>query len=165
MIERPHPVPHPPRLTRTLVLVGLMGAGKTSVGKRLAALLGVRFIDSDAEIVQAAGMTIPEIFARLGEPAFRDGERRVIARLEHGQKVQRRFVADASHELRSPLATIATGLELLSRGADRVPGDVPLPALRQQGRPHPHRAPAGGPARYRGSNDRQGQPRAARVQP
>jgi shikimate kinase len=81
MIERPHPAPHPPRLTRTLVLVGLMGAGKTSVGKRLAALLGVRFIDSDAEIALAAGMTIPEIFARLGEPAFRDGERRVIARL------------------------------------------------------------------------------------
>ena len=58
-----------------------MGAGKTSVGKRLAALLGVPFIDSDAEIVEAAGMTIPEIFATLGEPAFRDGERRVIARL------------------------------------------------------------------------------------
>ena len=70
-----------PRLARTLVLVGLMGAGKTSVGKRLAAYLGVGFTDSDAEIAQAAGMSIPEIFATLGEPAFRDGERRVIARL------------------------------------------------------------------------------------
>jgi shikimate kinase len=83
MIERPHPTPGPaaPRLTRPLVLVGLMGAGKTSVGKRLAHLLGVPFVDSDAEIAEAAGMSIPEIFARLGEPAFRDGERRVIARL------------------------------------------------------------------------------------
>lgn len=70
-----------PRLRRPLVLVGLMGAGKTCVGKRLAQHLGVGFVDSDAEIERAAGMGIPEIFARLGEPAFRDGERRVIARL------------------------------------------------------------------------------------
>jgi shikimate kinase len=69
------------RLTRPLVLVGLMGAGKTSVGKRLAALLAVPFTDSDSSIVEAAGMSIPEIFASLGEAAFRDGERRVIARL------------------------------------------------------------------------------------
>jgi shikimate kinase len=89
MIEPPQPSPDrappastsAPRLNRTLVLVGLMGAGKTSVGKRLAALLGVGFTDSDAEIVAAAGMSILEIFATLGEPAFRDGERRVIARL------------------------------------------------------------------------------------
>ncbi|MER2508381.1 MAG: shikimate kinase [Amaricoccus sp.] len=83
MIERPAPLPVTcaPRLTRTLVLVGLMGAGKTSVGKRLAQLLEVDFTDSDAEIERAAGMTVPEIFARLGEAAFRDGERRVISRL------------------------------------------------------------------------------------
>ena len=82
MIEPPHPPPAaPPRLVRTLALVGLMGAGKTSVGKRLALLLGVPFVDSDHEIAEAAGMSIPEIFASLGEPAFRDGERRVIARL------------------------------------------------------------------------------------
>jgi shikimate kinase len=87
MIEPPMPAVQPAaspqrrRLVRSVVLVGLMGAGKTSVGKRLAALLGVGFTDSDAEIVAAAGMTIPEIFATLGEPAFRDGERRVIARL------------------------------------------------------------------------------------
>lgn len=75
------PVALPLQLSRTLVLVGLMGAGKTSVGKRLAALLGVPFNDSDAQVVEAAGMSIPEIFASLGEPAFRDGERRVISRL------------------------------------------------------------------------------------
>jgi shikimate kinase len=68
-------------LNRTLVLVGLMGAGKTSVGKRLATLLDVPFVDSDTEIVQAASMTIPEIFEMYGEQGFRDGERRVIARL------------------------------------------------------------------------------------
>jgi shikimate kinase len=77
----PNRVPAVPRLQRTLVLVGLMGAGKTSVGKRLASLLSVPFTDSDAEIATAAGMSIPEIFETLGEPAFRDGERRVIARL------------------------------------------------------------------------------------
>ncbi len=85
MIEPPKSIPNrapvAPRLARTLVLVGLMGAGKTSVGKRLATLLGVPFTDSDVEIATAAGMSIPEIFATLGEPAFRDGERRVIARL------------------------------------------------------------------------------------
>lgn len=66
---------------RTLVLVGLMGAGKSSVGRRLATRLALPFTDADHEIEAAAGMTISEIFARHGEPAFRDGERRVIARL------------------------------------------------------------------------------------
>lgn len=69
------------RLRRTVVLVGLMGAGKTSVGKRLAALLGAGFVDSDHAIEEAAAMTIPEIFAAFGEADFRAGERRVIARL------------------------------------------------------------------------------------
>jgi shikimate kinase/3-dehydroquinate synthase len=66
---------------RSVVLVGMMGAGKTSVGKRLAVRLGLDFIDADAAIEAAAGLTIPEIFARHGEPHFRDGERRVISRL------------------------------------------------------------------------------------
>lgn len=66
---------------RSIVLVGIMGSGKTSVGKRLAARLGLDFVDADAEIETAAGMTISEIFARDGEAYFRDGERRVIARL------------------------------------------------------------------------------------
>ena len=69
----------PPR--RTVALVGLMGAGKTSIGRRLAQRLGLPFIDADAEIEAAAGMSIEEIFQRHGEAAFRDGERRVIARL------------------------------------------------------------------------------------
>jgi shikimate kinase len=69
------------KLDKTLVLVGMMGAGKTSVGRRLASALGVPFRDADAEIELAAGCTINEIFERFGEPAFRAGERKVIARL------------------------------------------------------------------------------------
>lgn len=67
--------------TRSVVLVGMMGAGKSSVGKRLARRLGLPFADADTEIEQAAGMTVAEIFTHHGEPAFRDGEKRVIARL------------------------------------------------------------------------------------
>lgn len=69
---------------RSVVLIGLMGAGKTSIGRRLAARLGLPFRDADAEIELAAGRTIPELFARFGEPEFRDGERRVIRRLLAG---------------------------------------------------------------------------------
>jgi len=69
---------------RAIVLVGLMGAGKSMVGRRLAVRLGLPFFDSDPEIEAAAGETIEEIFANRGEPAFRDGERRVIARLLGG---------------------------------------------------------------------------------
>ena len=69
------------RLVRPVVMIGLMGAGKSSVGLKLAELLGAEFCDSDAEIERAANMTVPEIFATYGEPPFRDGERRVIARL------------------------------------------------------------------------------------
>jgi shikimate kinase len=71
----------PFRASRTIALVGLMGAGKTSIGRRLAQRLGLPFLDADAEIEAAAGTTIEEIFRRHGEMAFRDGERRVIARL------------------------------------------------------------------------------------
>ena len=73
------------RIDRTVVLVGLMGAGKSCVGRRLAARLGLDFIDSDVEFEAAAGCTIAEYFARHGENAFRDGERRVIARLMEGK--------------------------------------------------------------------------------
>ncbi len=64
-----------------LVLIGLMGAGKTSVGKKLADCLGVGFLDADTEIEIAAGMTIAEIFEKFGEEYFREGERKVIERL------------------------------------------------------------------------------------
>ena len=67
--------------SRSAVLVGMMGAGKSSVGRRLAARLCLPFVDADSEIEAAAGMTIPEIFAKHGEPYFRAGEARVIARL------------------------------------------------------------------------------------
>jgi shikimate kinase len=66
---------------RAVVLVGLMGAGKSTVGRRLAEKLGLPFIDADHEIEAAAGKSIPEIFADHGEAYFRDGERKVIARL------------------------------------------------------------------------------------
>jgi shikimate kinase len=69
---------------RPITLVGLMGVGKTSIGKRLAARLGLSFVDADAEIEVACGMSITEIFERFGEAHFRDGERRVIARLIDG---------------------------------------------------------------------------------
>lgn len=67
--------------SRSLVLVGLMGCGKSSVGRRLATVLELPFVDADDEIERAAGKTIPEIFETYGEPYFRDGERRVIARI------------------------------------------------------------------------------------
>ena len=73
---------------RSVVLVGMMGAGKSSIGRRLAGRLGIPFIDADAEIEKAAGMSISEIFSAHGEPYFRAGETRVIARLlESGPQV------------------------------------------------------------------------------
>ena len=73
---------------RSIVLVGMMGAGKSSIGRRLAGRLGIPFIDADTEIESAAGMTISEIFDKHGEPYFRAGEKRVIARLlDNGPQV------------------------------------------------------------------------------
>ncbi len=68
-------------LKKHLVLVGLMGAGKSAIGRRVATAIGARFLDADREIELAAGMKIPDIFDSRGEAEFRDGERRVIARL------------------------------------------------------------------------------------
>ena len=70
-----------PLRARTITLVGLMGVGKSSVGRRLANALDLPFKDADVEIEAAAGRSIPDIFAEMGEPAFREGERRVITRL------------------------------------------------------------------------------------
>jgi shikimate kinase len=70
-----------PLRRRTIALVGLMGVGKSSVGRRLASALSLPFRDADSEVESAAGRSIADIFAELGEPAFREGERRVISRL------------------------------------------------------------------------------------
>ncbi|HEY5048080.1 MAG TPA: shikimate kinase [Rhizomicrobium sp.] len=80
------------RLRRTVALVGMMGAGKSSLGRRLAPLLGVQFRDADSEIEVAAGCSISDVFERFGEMGFREGERKVIARL-----------------LREPAHVLATG--------------------------------------------------------
>lgn len=86
MLQSDHP--HPPvkhaATIRPIVLIGLMGAGKSTVGRRLAARLRLPFVDADNEIEAAAGMSIADIFERYGEAHFRDGERRVIARLIDG---------------------------------------------------------------------------------
>ncbi len=73
-----------PLSQRSIVIVGMPGAGKSSVGRKLAARLGLPFIDSDDAVEAAAGMTVEQIFDQLGEPAFREGERKVIARLLNG---------------------------------------------------------------------------------
>ena len=81
----PSPQPSPGWPGKPIVLIGLMGVGKTTVGRRLAARVGLPFVDADHEIEAAAGMTITEMFERFGEAHFRDGERRVIARLIDGR--------------------------------------------------------------------------------
>lgn len=73
------------RLDRPIVLVGLMGAGKSTVGRRLARRLGLPFVDTDAAIEDAAGFSAAEVYERYGEDDFRDGERRLVARLIDGQ--------------------------------------------------------------------------------
>ena len=88
MLQSAHPpIPGPDRSAqrRPIVLVGLMGVGKSTVGRRLAARLRLPFVDADTAIEEAAGLTVAEIFERFGEPYFRDGERRVIARLMDGR--------------------------------------------------------------------------------
>jgi shikimate kinase len=72
-------------IDRSVVLVGMMGVGKTSIGRKLAERLGLPFVDADDEIEKAAGLSIAEIFERFDEAYFRDGERRVIARLIEGK--------------------------------------------------------------------------------
>lgn len=83
--DEPVAVRHDTVIDRPIVLVGMMGVGKSSIGRKLANRLGVGFVDADDEIETAAGMSITEIFERFGEPYFRDGERRVIARLIEGE--------------------------------------------------------------------------------
>lgn len=115
------------RLTRTVVLVGMMGAGKSTIGRKLAARVGARFVDADEEIERAAGRTIPEIFTEYGEDEFRDGERRVIARLlEDPPHVMAMgggaFVDPETRAISKALATsiwLRTDLETLFRRVSR----------------------------------------------
>jgi shikimate kinase len=83
-VDDARPATANPAITRTIALVGLMGAGKSAIGKRLAQRLGLPFVDADIEIEAAAGCTIEEFFERFGEAEFRAGERRVIQRLLEG---------------------------------------------------------------------------------
>ncbi|HEY4043645.1 MAG TPA: 3-dehydroquinate synthase [Rhodopila sp.] len=100
---------------RSIVLVGLMGAGKTSIGRRLAARLGLPFRDADQEIELAAGCTIPELFARYGESAFRDGERRVIRRLLAGDPMVLAFGGGAFMDEKTREATRAEAVTIWLR--------------------------------------------------
>jgi shikimate kinase / 3-dehydroquinate synthase len=109
-------IPVPDALAgRSIVLVGLMGAGKTSIGRRLAARLGLPFRDADQEIELAAGCTIPELFARYGEAAFRDGERRVIRRLLAGDPMVLAFGGGAFMDERTREATRADAVTVWLR--------------------------------------------------
>ena len=91
----------------------MMGVGKTTVGRKLASMLGVPFIDADEEIERAAHMTVPEIFSHYGEAHFRDGERRVIARLVGDQTTTRKVLATGGGAFVDPL----TRALLLERAA------------------------------------------------
>jgi len=119
---------------RPIVLVGLMGVGKSTVGKRLAARLGLVFADSDHEIESAAGLSVAEIFERYGEPYFRDGERRVIARLMEGapKVIATGGGAFMNEETRALILERATAvwldadIEVLAERVRRRPGSRPL---------------------------------------
>src|ERR1700709_1745697 len=112
----------PPALAgRSIVLVGLMGAGKTSIGRRLAARLGLPFRDADQAIELAAGCTIPELFARYGEAAFRDGARRVTRLLLAGDPLVLAFGACAFMDPQTRESTRAEAIGVWLR--------CPLPTL------------------------------------
>lgn len=135
-----------PLRRRTIALVGLMGVGKSSVGRRLANALGLPFRDADSEVEAAAGRTIPEIFAELGEPAFRDGERRVIGRLLEGPPHVLAtgggaFMNDETRGLikaRAVSVWLKTDLEVLARRVARkdsrplIAGKDPMDVLKAQ---------------------------------
>lgn len=99
---------------RSIVMVGMMGCGKSAIGRRLANVLELRFVDADDEIEKAAGMSINDIFAQLGEAHFRDGERRVIARLLNGgpQVLSTGGGAFMSEETRARVKEVATSVWL-----------------------------------------------------
>ncbi len=117
-------------LPKTVALVGLMGVGKTTIGKRLADHFGLPFVDADEEIEKAAGMTIADIFANYGEQGFRDGEQRVIARLLEGEP---RILATGGGALTHPL----TRERLKTRAITLwLKTDIKVLARRVANRPH-----------------------------
>lgn len=130
---------------RSIVLVGLMGAGKSSVGRKLAAQLGISFVDADQEIEEAAGCSIEDFFDIYGEPAFRDGEERVIRRLlESGPQVLATGGgAFMSESIRDTIATtgvsvwLRADLDILAKRTGRrggrplLNGDNPKAALKE----------------------------------
>lgn len=111
-------------LDRPIVLVGLMGAGKSTVGRRLAKRLGLDFVDSDVAIEDAAGATTAEIFARYGEADFRDGERRLVARLIDGSV---KVIATGGGAFNDPRTR-----ELLNERAITVWLDAPIDVLAER---------------------------------
>lgn len=131
---------------KTVALVGLMGVGKSSIGRRLAAALGMPFRDADTEVEAAAGRSIADIFAEYGEPAFRDGERKVIARLLDGEPHVLAtgggaFMNEQTRELlkdRAITVWLKGDLEVLARRVARksdrplVTGKDPLEVLQAQ---------------------------------
>lgn len=140
-MDRYEPLRH-----KTIALVGLMGVGKSSVGRRLASALGLPFRDADSEVEAAAGRSISDIFAELGESAFREGERRVIARLlEQPPHVLATgggaFMNDETRALIKSKAIsvwLKTDLEILARRVGRkstrplIAGKDPLDVLKAQ---------------------------------
>ncbi len=102
-------------LDRPVVLVGLMGAGKTRVGRRLAERLGLPFLDTDLEIEAETGKTIAELFSHIGEPAFREGERRMIARLMRNTRSVIATGGGAFMDARTRAAIRATALSVWLR--------------------------------------------------
>ncbi|THD83315.1 MAG: shikimate kinase [Phenylobacterium sp.] len=118
-----------PLRRRTIALVGLMGVGKSSVGRRLANALNLPFRDTDTEVEAAAGRSISDIFTELGEPAFREGERRVIARLlDHDPHVLATgggaFMNPETRQLiksRAVSVWLKTDLDVLARRVSRKP--------------------------------------------
>ena len=118
------------RLDRPIVLVGLMGVGKSTVGRRLARRLGLPFVDSDSEIEGAAGLSAAEVFERYGEKDFRDGERRLVARLIEGEV---RVIATGGGAYVDPRTR-----ELLNSRAITIWLDAPVEVLAERTAPrHP----------------------------
>jgi shikimate kinase/3-dehydroquinate synthase len=123
-------------IDRSIVLIGLMGAGKTSIGRRVAARLGLQFRDSDAEIEQVTGYTVSELFARHGEASFREGERRVIQRLLGGAPLVLATGGGAFMDARTRASIRARAISVWLRGdlatlVRRVSGRSHRPLLAQ----------------------------------